>query len=132
MAQVVKKTMARKKKTIATVLNGRIYIQSTFNNTIVTITDATGKTLTWSSAGSLGFKGARKATPYAAQIATKTALDKAKAFGLQNVEVFVCGVGQGREQAIRSLQGTEIVVTAVKDITPLPHNGCRAKKDRRV
>lgn len=132
MARIAKKTMARKKKQITTVTSGRIYIQSTFNNTIVTITDATGKALTWSSAGSLGFKGARKATPYAAQIATKTALEKAKVFGLQNLEVFVSGVGQGREQAIRSLQGTEITVTAVKDITPLAHNGCRPKKDRRV
>ncbi len=132
MAQIAKKTMARKKKAITSVTNGRIYIQSTFNNTIVTITDASGKALTWSSAGSLGFKGARKATPYAAQIAAKTALDKAKAYGLQNVEVFVSGVGQGREQAIRSLQGGEITVTAIKDVTPLPHNGCRPKKNRRV
>ncbi|MCL5795499.1 MAG: 30S ribosomal protein S11 [Patescibacteria group bacterium] len=132
MAQVVKKTMARKKKTVSNVANGRIYIQSTFNNTIVTITDSTGKALASSSAGSLGFKGARKATPYAAQIATKTALDKSKAFGLQSVEIFVSGVGQGREQAIRSLQGTDIAVTAIKDVTPLPHNGCRPKKNRRV
>lgn len=132
MAKPVKKTMVQKKKQDKQVSQGILYIQSTFNNTIVTITDSSGNTIAQASAGSAGFKGARKSTPYAAQIAAKNAVEKAKNFGLQAVEVRVCGVGSGREQAVRSLLESNIDITSLKDITPLPHNGCRAKKPRRV
>lgn len=132
MPKPVKKTMVKKKKEAKVVNQGRLYIQSTFNNTIITITDQAGNTLTSSSAGAAGFKGARKSTPYAAQIATKLALEKARAFGLQIVDVYVCGVGLGREQAVRSLQGSGVAVASIKDITPIPHNGSRPKKLRRI
>lgn len=132
MKKTVKKTMAKKKAAVKSVPHGRLYIQSTFNNTIITVTDAAGNALAQTSAGSAGFKGARKATPYAAQVATKSVLEKVKPTGLASVDVFVAGVGAGREQAIRSLQGTGIEVTSIKDLTPIPHNGCRAKKARRV
>lgn len=126
-------TIKRKKKPAhKDVSQGRVYIQSTFNNTLITITDANGKALSWASAGSCGFKGARKATPYAAQIAAQTAIDKAKGYGLKSVEIFISGVGSGRESAARALQGKDIQVTSIKDVTPVPHNGCRPKKPRRV
>ncbi len=121
-----------KKKTQKQVTSGRIYVQSTFNNTIITVTDADGNVISWSSAGTKGFKGARKATPYAAQTAMLDALERAKLTGLQEVAVFVSGVGSGREQAVRSIGGTGIRVTSMKDITPVAHNGVRAKKPRRV
>jgi len=123
---------SRKKKVIRDVSRGRIYIQSTFNNTIVSICDDQGKALSWASAGSTGFKGARKSTPYAAQITTQSALSKAKPYNIKSVEVFVSGVGAGRESAVRALSGSGIMVTSIKDVTPVPHNGCRPRKSRRV
>jgi len=133
MAEIKPSRNKRKKKATKKIFSkGRIYIQSTFNNTIVTITDDQGGGLSWASAGSCGFKGARKSTPYAAQIATQTALAKAKPFSLQTVDVFVSGVGSGRESAVRALQGSGLMVTNIKDITPVPHNGSRPKKPRRV
>jgi small subunit ribosomal protein S11 len=121
-----------KKKSPKQVTSGRIYVQSTFNNTIITITDADGGVISWSSAGTKGFKGARKSTPYAAQTAMLDALERAKLVGLQEAAVFVSGVGSGREQAVRSIGGTGIRVTSMKDVTPVAHNGVRAKKPRRV
>lgn len=126
------KTKTQKKKSYRAIPHGRIYVQSSFNNTIISITDATGNVLSWASAGGAGFKGARKSTPYAAQTALKNALDKAKDYGIQSVEILVSGVGSGRESAIRALKGTEITVSSIRDITPIPHNGCRPKKPRRV
>lgn len=128
---VAKKTNM-KKKAIRHVPKGHVYVQATFNNTIITVTDPTGNVLSWATAGGSNFKGARKSTPYAAQVTLKNAIDKAKAFGLESVDVFVAGVGQGRESAVRALQGTGIMVTGIKDTTPIPHNGTRAKKPRRV
>lgn len=121
-----------KKKNLQPVPAGRIYVQATFNNTIISITDASGGVIAWSSAGAKGFKGARKSTPYAAQIAMHDAVDKAKLRGLQEVQIYVSGVGPGREQAVRSLGSTGIKVTGMKDITPIAHNGVRPKKPRRV
>jgi len=122
----------KNKKQNATVTSGRIYVQATFNNTIITVTDAGGNVIAWSSAGNQGFKGARKATPYAAQTAMQAALDTAKARGFTEAEVLVSGVGSGREQAVRSIGGTGVKVLSIKDITPIPHNGVRPKKPRRV
>ena len=125
--------MKTKKTKFKQVTSGRVYIQSTFNNTIVTITDANGNVLTSSSSGALGFKGARKTTPYAAQLATQTAVDRAKTnYKIEQVSVFVSGVGNGREAAIKALNKTGLVVSKIKDVTPVPHNGCRPKKIRRV
>jgi small subunit ribosomal protein S11 len=111
---------------------GRAYIQSTFNNTIVTITDPQGNVLGWGSCGTVGFKGARKGTPYAAQLAAQDAVKKTQNYGIRQVEVFVKGPGSGREAAIRALQGAGLAVTSIKDVTPIPHNGCRPPKRRRV
>lgn len=111
---------------------GQAHIQSTFNNTIVTITDPDGAVVCWSSAGQTGFKGSRKSTPYAAQVAAESAARKAMDNGMRHIEVFVKGPGSGREAAIRSLQGAGLTVTAITDVTPLPHNGCRPPKRRRV
>jgi small subunit ribosomal protein S11 len=111
---------------------GQAHIQSTFNNTIVTITDPDGSVVCWSSAGQAGFKGSRKSTPYAAQVAAESAARKALDNGMRHVEVFVKGPGSGREAAIRSLQGAGLTVTAITDVTPLPHNGCRPPKRRRA
>jgi small subunit ribosomal protein S11 len=119
----------REKKTIA---NGKAYIQSTFNNTIVTLTDSQGNVISWGSAGSTGFKGSRKGTPYAAQLAAQGAARKAMEQGLRQIEVFVKGPGSGREAAIRSLQSSGLYITLIRDITPVPHNGCRPPKRRRV
>lgn len=127
----IKKTK-KKQKTIRHISAGRVYIKATFNNTIVTITDEMGNTLAWSSAGNLGFKGARKATPYAAQQATESALEKTKSYNIQDMKIFVCGVGPGRESAIRVFYKTKYTITSIKDLTPMPHNGCRAKNPRRV
>ena len=123
---------AKKRKDKKSVYEGNVYIQATFNNTIVTITDLKGNAISWSSAGSLGFKGAKKSTPYAAQTTAETAANRALDFGLQEVNVFVKGPGVGRESAIRSLGGLGLRVRSIKDITPIPHNGCRPKKSRRV
>ena len=126
-----KKTTKKKVKR-RTVPEGRAYIQASFNNTIVTITDPEGNVLSWSSAGANGFKGPKKATPYAAQTSAEKAVEKAKAYGLERVEVFVKGAGNGREQAIRGLHTGGLNIESITDITAIPHNGCRPKKTRRV
>ncbi len=121
-----------KKKTKKVDAFGVVHIQSTFNNTIVSITDREGKVITWSSPGRLGYKGSRKSTPFAAQQAASTAAREAMALGVKKVEAWVRGPGPGREAAIRSLRATGLEVSAIKDCTPMPHNGCRAKKRRRI
>lgn len=126
----VKKTRRRKER--KNVEHGAAHIKSTFNNSIVTLTDAVGNALSWSSAGSLGFRGSRKSTPFAAQMAAETAAKVAMEHGLKSIEVYVKGPGSGREAAIRSLQAAGLEVTLIKDVTPIPHNGCRPPKRRRV
>jgi small subunit ribosomal protein S11 len=123
---------AKKKKEKKVVHEGKVFIQATFNNTIVTITDLNGNTISWASAGSLNFRGAKKSTPYAAQITAETAAKKALDVGLRDVHVFVNGPGVGRESAIRSLGALGLNVRSIRDITPIPHNGCRPRKSRRV
>lgn len=120
------------KKVKRHIANGTAHIQTTFNNTIITITDTAGSVIAWSSAGSLGFKGSRKGTPFAAQIASETAAKKAMEVGLRQVDVYVKGPGAGRETAIRALQAAGLEITLIKDVTPVPHNGCRPPKRRRV
>ena len=129
-AQKVKKTRRRKER--KNIEHGAAHIKSTFNNSIVTLTDVTGNALSWSSAGALGFRGSRKSTPFAAQMAAETAAKVAMEHGLKSVEVYVKGPGAGREAAIRSLQAAGSEVTLIKDVTPIPHNGCRPPKRRRV
>ena len=129
MARQGKKTPNKQKKNI---INGIVHIKSTFNNTLITITDIKGETISWSSSGASGFKGAKKSTPFAAQIAAEKAAKKAIDQGMKQVEVLINGPGSGRETAIRALEATGIVVTLIKDITPVPHNGCRPPKKRRV
>jgi small subunit ribosomal protein S11 len=131
MAERKRATKARRKEK-KNVPSGHVYIQATFNNTIITITDLTGATLAWGSAGTAGFKGSRKSTPYAAAQAADGAAKRAMEHGVRQIEVFVKGPGSGREQAIRSLQAAGLEVSAITDVTPLPHNGCRAPKRRRV
>ncbi len=121
-----------KKKSKKTVYEGKVFVQATFNNTIVTVTDLNGNTVSWASAGGLGFRGAKKSTPYAAQTTAETAAKKAMDFGLREVHVFVKGPGVGRESAIRSLGNLGLSVKSIRDITPTPHNGCRPRKSRRV
>ncbi len=123
------RTKKKEKKNIA---SGVVHIQSTFNNTIVTITDAGGNVISWSSAGVMGFKGSRKSTPFAAQMTAEDAAKKAAIHGMRNVEVFVKGPGAGRESALRALQTAGFNVTMIRDVTPIPHNGCRPPKRRRV
>ncbi|MFP4617497.1 MAG: 30S ribosomal protein S11 [Spirochaetaceae bacterium] len=123
---------AGKKKVKKTVYEGNVYVQATFNNTIITITDRQGNAVSWASAGGLGFRGAKKSTPYAAQTTAETAAKKAMDFGLREVHVFVKGPGVGRESAIRSLGNLGLIVRSIKDVTPIPHNGCRPRKSRRV
>ena len=127
----VKRTTRRKKER-KNVEHGCAHIRSTFNNSIVTITDAAGNTLSWASAGGLGFRGSRKSTPFAAQMAAETSAKAAMEHGLRSIEVYVKGPGAGREAAIRSLQAAGLEVTLIKDVTPIPHNGCRPPKRRRV
>ena len=122
----------KKRKDIKKVDKGQVHIQSSFNNTLVTITDAQGNAISWSSAGSLGFKGSRKSTPFAAQMAAETAAKAAKEHGLRSVEVFVKGPGAGRESAIRALTNCDLEITMIQDVSPIPHNGCRPPKRRRV
>jgi small subunit ribosomal protein S11 len=122
----------KRRKTKKLVTEGVAHIHSTFNNTIITITDPVGATLAWSSAGSVGFKGSRKGTPFAAQLAAENAARKAMEYGLRSVQVFVKGPGAGRESALRSLQAAGFTVSVIKDVTPIPHNGCRPPKRRRV
>ncbi len=127
-----KKQVVRRRRERKNVENGQAHIQSSFNNTIVTITDLQGNALSWASAGELGFKGSRKSTPFAAQSAADVAAKAAMEHGLKTVEVFVKGPGQGREAAIRALQTAGLEVKLIKDVTPIPHNGCRPPKRRRV
>jgi small subunit ribosomal protein S11 len=122
----------KKKREKKSVFEGNVYIQATFNNTIVTFTDMTGNGISWASAGSLGFRGAKKSTPYAAQTTAETAAKKAMDVGLREVHVYVKGPGVGRESAIRSLGNLGLWVKSIKDVTPIPHNGCRPRKSRRV
>ncbi len=128
MAKAVRKT----KKKIQVDTTGRAYIKATFNNVIVTLTDVYGNTISWSSAGKNGFKGSRKNTPYAAQVSAEAAAKEAYDLGLRKVEVYVKGPGSGREAAIRSLQVAGLEIMAIRDVTPIPHNGCRPPKRRRV
>lgn len=127
-----KKTVKKKKKGKKNIALGIIRVQSTFNNTIVTITDTLGNTLAWSSAGTKGFKGARKSTPFAAQVAGEDAAQKAKEHGLKSATAFIKGPGAGREAALRAISSAGIRITRIQDITPIPHNGCRPPKKRRV
>lgn len=123
-----KKAKSKRRSVVA----GKVYVHAGFNNTIITITDNGGETIAWASAGGCGFKGARKSTPYAAQVAAETATGKAKIFGLEKVDVYVRGIGPGREQAIRGLHVAGLTLESITDLTPVPHNGCRQKKSRRV
>ena len=133
MAAAAKKTtQVRRRKELKKVDKGQAHIQSSFNNTLVTITDMNGNAISWSSAGSLGFKGSRKGTPFAAQMAADTAAKAAKEHGLRSVEVYVKGPGAGREAAIRALAAADLEVTMITDVSPIPHNGCRPPKRRRV
>ena len=127
-----KKRAKAKKRERKSIPAGRAYIQATFNNTIVTLTDPEGNVIAWSSSGTAGFKGSRKGTPYAAQLAGNKAARKAMEHGLRQVEVYVKGPGSGREAAIRSLQSSGLQVTSIRDVTPVPHNGCRPPKRRRL
>ena len=131
MAKALKK-VSRKRREKKLVERGAAHIRSTFNNTIVTVTDINGNALAWASAGGLGFRGSKKSTPFAAQSAAETAAKNAMEYGLKTVEVYVKGPGAGRESAIRSLQTAGLDVTMIKDVTPIPHNGCRPPKRRRV
>ncbi|MCM8792224.1 MAG: 30S ribosomal protein S11 [Candidatus Omnitrophica bacterium] len=126
------KGKTKKKKISKLVTSGIAHIQATFNNTIITITDTKGDVLVWSSPGVVGYSGSKKSTPFAAQVAASDAAKKAKEIGINEVVVYVKGPGAGRESAIRALQAAGLTVTAIKDITPIPHNGCRPKKKRRV
>jgi small subunit ribosomal protein S11 len=122
----------RKKVEKKNIPNGIAHIQATFNNTIVTITDVTGNVISWCTSGSKGFKGSRKSTPFAAQMAAEDAAKKAQEHGLRSIEVWVKGPGSGRESALRALQSVGLTITMIKDVTPIPHNGCRPPKRRRV
>ncbi len=126
------KKIVKKRKDARKVDKGQVYIQASFNNTLVTITDMQGNAIAWSSAGSLGFKGSRKSTPFAAQMAAETAGKAAREQGMRYVEVYVKGPGAGRESAIRALANCELEVTLIQDVSPIPHNGCRPPKKRRV
>lgn len=132
MAKVAAKKTTRKKRERKNIEKGAAHIRSTFNNTIVTITDVAGNALAWASAGELGFRGSKKSTPFAAQMAAETAAKAAMENGLKSVEVYVKGPGTGREAAIRALQAAGLEVSMIKDVTPIPHNGCRPPKRRRV
>ena len=133
MAKAQKKgAVSRKRRVSKNIENGAAHIRSSFNNTIVTISDLNGNAISWASAGEMGFRGSRKSTPFAAQTAAETAAKAAMEHGLKTVEVYVKGPGSGREAAIRALQATGLEVTMIKDVTPIPHNGCRPPKRRRV
>jgi len=129
MARQTTRVARRARKNIS---SGIVFVNSTFNNTMITIADAQGNTISWSSSGAMGFKGSRKSTPYAAQVAAEDAAKKAMEHGLQTVEINVKGPGSGRESAVRALQAAGLAVTAIRDTTPVPHNGCRPPKRRRV
>lgn len=130
MAKTTK--VVKKKKVLQPVSSGSVYIQSTFNNTIVTVTDEKGGVIAWASAGSIGFKGAKKSTPYAASLAASAAIEKAKLRGLRKASIYISGVGSGRDSAIRAFHSASIEVDKIQDVTPMAHNGCRRKKVRRV
>ena len=132
MAKATAKKVIRKRKERENIEKGAAHIRATYNNTIVTITDLNGNAVSWASAGELGFRGSRKSTPFAAQSAAETAAKIAVEHGMKTVEVYVKGPGAGRESAIRALQATGLEVTMIKDVTPVPHNGCRPPKRRRV
>ncbi len=132
MAQQKKKVTVKRRRERKNIENGAVHIQSTFNNTIVTITDVQGNTISWASSGGLNFRGSRKSTPFAAQSAAEVAAKAAMEHGLKSVEVYVKGPGSGREAAIRALQTVGLEVKMIKDVTPIPHNGCRPPKRRRV
>ena len=129
MAKDKTRVKRREKKNIT---SGIAYVNATYNNTMITITDAQGNAISWASAGGMGFKGSRKSTPYAAQVAAEDAAKKAKEHGMATIEVMVKGPGTGRESALRALQSTGFTITSIKDVTPIPHNGCRPPKKRRV
>ncbi len=129
-AKAAKRRASSKKKT--PVSQARACIQATYNNTIVTLTDAAGRTLAWASAGSSGFTGPKKSTPYAASVVVRKALEKAAGYGIQDVTIFISGVGQGREGAVRAFHAQGVNVLSIKDVTPIPHNGCRPPRPRRV
>ena len=129
---VKKSSYSKKKKVKRNIVNGTAYVQSTFNNTIVSIADTQGNVVSWASAGQKGFKGSRKSTPYAAQIAASDAGEKAKYHGVKSLDIYIKGPGAGRESAIRALQAVGFTITSIRDVTPLPHNGCRPPKRRRV
>ena len=131
-AATTKRGGTRRRKERKNIERGAAHIKSTFNNTIVTLTDVSGNALSWASAGGMGFRGSKKSTPFAAQMAAETAAKAAMEHGLKSVEVFVKGPGAGREAAIRALQGAGLEVNMIKDVTPIPHNGCRPPKRRRV
>ena len=131
MAKVTKKVI-KKRRDKKNIPNGQVHIRATFNNTIVTVTDTEGNAISWASAGELGFKGSRKSTPFAAQSASETAAKAVMEHGLKSVEVYVRGPGSGRESAIRALETVGLQITMIKDVTPVPHNGCRPPKRRRV
>lgn len=132
MTRAQKRKDKAKKKSLKGVTAGQVHIKATFNNTIISVTDKSGNVIVWATPGGSGFNGSKKSTPFAAQIAASEAARKAKDLGLQTVEVFVKGPGSGRESAIRAFQANGVAVTYIKDITPLPHNGCRPRKKRRV
>lgn len=127
-----KKRDKQKKKALKGITSGQVHIKATFNNTIISITDPNGQVIVWSTPGVVGFNGSKKSTPFAAQLAASDAAKKAKELGLKSVDVFVKGPGSGRESAIRAMQANGLIVTSIKDVTPLPHNGCRPRKKRRV
>ena len=129
---MARKVSRGRKKEVRNVPRGVAHIQSTFNNTLITITDTNGNTLAWGSSGQMGFKGSRKSTPFAAQMAAEAVARKAMEQGMRSVEVYVKGPGSGRESAIRALQAAGLTITAIRDVTPVPHNGCRPPKRRRV
>lgn len=131
-AEIAKKVAKAKKKALKGITSGVVTIQASFNNTIVTIADRQGNTICWASPGLVGFNGSKKSTPFAAQVAASDAAKRAKEAGLQTVDVFVKGPGSGRESAIRALVAAGLNVTSIKDVTPIPHNGCRSRKKRRV
>lgn len=131
-AKATVKKKGKKTAAVRQVSTGRTYVKATYNNTIVTFTDQNGNVLSWCSAGQCGFKGPKKATPYASTMIVKTAAEKVKKYGLKEVSVFVKGIGGGREAAVRALNANGFIVTSIKDITPIPHNGCRAPRPRRV
>ena len=132
MARSTRTRRSGSRKAKRNLSSGQIHIYARFNNTIITITDLQGNTVAWSSAGAVGFKGSRKSTPFAATLATKEAIKTATDLGLQEVEIIVKGPGPGREAALRAIQGTDLKVRSIADITPIPHNGCRPPKKRRV